>query len=159
MSQKLHILIVDPQNDFCTADDGHGNKGTLVVPGADADMSRLSRLVRRLGDRIDGISTTMDSHQTIGIERPRWWVRVSDGAEVAPFTCLGVHSDGKRIVKLNGFVQAGPGFFEIPQVVNGASDLMVEVFADKGRHARSTIGVSVLPLDAAVEVEGMFEVN
>lgn len=48
MSQKLHILIVDPQNDFCTADDGHGNKGTLVVPGADADMSRLSRLIRRL---------------------------------------------------------------------------------------------------------------
>ena len=74
MSQKLHILIVDPQNDFCTADDGHGNKGTLVVPGADADMSRLSRLIRRLGDRIDGISTTMDSHQTIGIERPRWWM-------------------------------------------------------------------------------------
>lgn len=101
MSSKLQILIVDPQNDFCTADDGHGNKGTLVVPGADADMSRLSRLIRRLGDKIDGISTTMDSHQTIGIERPRWWVRVSDGAEVAPFTCLGVHPDGKRIVKIN----------------------------------------------------------
>ena len=101
MSQKLHLLIVDPQNDFCIADDGHGNKGTLVVPGADADMSRVSRLIRRLGDKIDGISTTLDSHQTIGIERPRWWIRVSDGAEVVPFTCLGIHPDGKRIVKFN----------------------------------------------------------
>ena len=107
MSQKLHLLIVDPQNDFCIADDGHGNKGTLVVPGADADMSRVSRLIRRLGDKIDGISTTLDSHQTIGIERPRWWIRVSDGAEVAPFTCLGIHSDGKRIVKLN-LTASGP---------------------------------------------------
>jgi enamine deaminase RidA (YjgF/YER057c/UK114 family) len=63
-----------------------------------------------------------------------------------------------RIVKLGGFVQAGPNFFEIPQVVNGCSDLMVEVFGDAGRHARSTIGVPALPGDAAVEVEGMFEV-
>jgi enamine deaminase RidA (YjgF/YER057c/UK114 family) len=43
--------------------------------------------------------------------------------------------------------------------MNGASDLMVEVFADKGRHARSTVGVSALPLDAAVEVEGQFEIG
>lgn len=100
MSQNLQILIVDPQNDFCIADDGHGNQGTLVVPGAAADMSRVANLIHRLGDRIDGISVTLDSHQTIGIERPRWWVRVSDGAEVAPFTCLGIHPDGRRIVKV-----------------------------------------------------------
>ena len=46
-----------------------------------------------------------------------------------------------------------------PKVMNGASDLMVAAFGDKGRHARTTIGVAVLPLDAAVEVEGMFEVS
>lgn len=96
---KLHLLIVDPQNDFCVGDDGHGNKGALVVPGADADMSRLSHLIRRLGTKIDDISVTLDSHQTIGIERPRWWKRASDGAEPDPFTCLGIHPDRRRIVK------------------------------------------------------------
>ena len=60
-----------------------------------------------------------------------------------------------RVVKLNGFVQAGPGFFEIPQVVNGASDLMVEVFGEAGRHARSAVGVYRLPLNFAVEVDAV----
>ena len=101
---SLHLLVVDPQNDFCVADDGHGNKGALVVPGADRDMSRLSGMVRRLGGRIDDIHVTLDSHQKIGIERPRWWKRASDGAEPLPFTCLGIHPDGRRIVK---FVPGG----------------------------------------------------
>jgi enamine deaminase RidA (YjgF/YER057c/UK114 family) len=64
-----------------------------------------------------------------------------------------------RVVKLGGFVQAGPGFFEIPQVVNGASDLMVEVFGDAGRHARSAVGVYRLPLNFAVEVDAVVEVS
>ena len=63
-----------------------------------------------------------------------------------------------RIVKLGGFVQAGPNFFEIPQVVNGCSDLMVEVFGDKGRHARSALGVYRLPMNFAVEVDAIVEV-
>lgn len=63
-----------------------------------------------------------------------------------------------RVVRLGGFINAAPSFVDVPKVMNGASDLMVTAFADKGRHARSTIGVSVLPMDAAVEVEGMFEV-
>jgi enamine deaminase RidA (YjgF/YER057c/UK114 family) len=65
----------------------------------------------------------------------------------------------RRIVKLGGFVQAGPGFFEIPQVVNGCSDLMVEVFGDAGRHARSAVGVYRLPLNFAVEVDAIVEVR
>ena len=60
-----------------------------------------------------------------------------------------------RIVKLGGFVQAGAGFFEIPQVVNGASDLMVEAFGEAGRHARSAVGVYRLPLNFAVEVDAV----
>ena len=64
-----------------------------------------------------------------------------------------------RIVKLNGFVQAGPSFFDIPQVINGASDLMVEVFGDKGRHARSAVGVYRLPLNFAVEVDAVAELR
>jgi enamine deaminase RidA (YjgF/YER057c/UK114 family) len=62
-------------------------------------------------------------------------------------------------VKLAGFVQAGPGFFDIPQVVNGCSDLMVEAFGDAGRHARSAVGVYRLPLNFAVEVDAVVEVR
>ncbi len=63
-----------------------------------------------------------------------------------------------RVVRLGGFINAAPDYLDVPKIMNGASDLMVEVFGDKGRHARSTVGVAVLPADAAVEVEGMFEV-
>ena len=64
-----------------------------------------------------------------------------------------------RVVRLGGFINSAAGFTDGPRVMNGASDLVVEAFGDKGRHARSTVGVSALPLDAAVEVEGMFEVS
>ena len=59
----------------------------------------------------------------------------------------------RQVAKLNGFVQAGSTFFDIPQVINGASDLMVAVFGDKGRHARSAVGVYRLPMNFAVEVD------
>lgn len=64
-----------------------------------------------------------------------------------------------RVVKLGGFVQAGPGFFEIPQVVNGCSDLMVEAFGDAGRHARSAVGVYRLPMNFAVEVDAVVQLS
>lgn len=63
-----------------------------------------------------------------------------------------------RVVKLGGFVQAGPDFIDIPKVINGCSDLMVEVFGDAGRHARSAVGVYKLPLGFAVEVDAVVEV-
>ena len=62
-----------------------------------------------------------------------------------------------RVVRLGGFINSAPGFPDGPKVMNGASDLMVAVFGDKGRHARTTVGVAALPLDAAVEVEAAFE--
>ena len=64
-----------------------------------------------------------------------------------------------RVVKLGGFVQAGPDFLEIPQVVNGASDLMVEAFGDTGKHARSAVGVYRLPLGFSVEVDAVVQVR
>jgi enamine deaminase RidA (YjgF/YER057c/UK114 family) len=64
-----------------------------------------------------------------------------------------------RIVKLGGFVQAGPDFIEIPKVINGCSDLMVDAFGDIGRHARSAVGVYKLPLGFAVEVDAIVEVR
>ncbi|MBB5047175.1 enamine deaminase RidA (YjgF/YER057c/UK114 family) [Rhodopseudomonas rhenobacensis] len=63
-----------------------------------------------------------------------------------------------RVVRLGGFVNAAPDFFDAPKVVNGASDLMVAAFGDKGRHARAAVGVAALPADAAVEVDAVFEV-
>jgi enamine deaminase RidA (YjgF/YER057c/UK114 family) len=65
----------------------------------------------------------------------------------------------QRVVRLGGFINSLPSFLDGPKVMNGASDLMVEVFGDRGRHARTTVGVAVLPADAAVEVEGLFEVS
>ncbi|HLN10047.1 MAG TPA: RidA family protein [Xanthobacteraceae bacterium] len=63
-----------------------------------------------------------------------------------------------RVVRLGGFINSAPDFLDGPKVMNGASDLVVDVFGDRGRHARTTVGVAALPLDAAVEVEGTFEV-
>ena len=64
-----------------------------------------------------------------------------------------------RVVKVVGFVASAPGFHGQPSVVNGASDLLAEVFGDKGAHARSAVGVAELPLDAPVEVELIVEVG
>jgi enamine deaminase RidA (YjgF/YER057c/UK114 family) len=65
----------------------------------------------------------------------------------------------KRLVRLGGFVACTPDFNQHPQVINGASDLAVAVFGDKGRHARAAVGCPSLPGDAAVEVEAMFELE
>ena len=65
----------------------------------------------------------------------------------------------RRCVRLGGFINATPTYDAVPQVMNGASDLMVQAMGDAGRHARSTVGVAQLPLDCAVEVEGLFEIS
>jgi enamine deaminase RidA (YjgF/YER057c/UK114 family) len=64
-----------------------------------------------------------------------------------------------RVVKVVGFVASDPSFFGQPKVINGASELLGEVFGDAGRHARSAVGVSALPLNAPVEVEVVFSVG
>ena len=64
-----------------------------------------------------------------------------------------------RVVKLGGFVQVGPEFFDIPKVINGCSDVIVEAFGDAGRHARSAVGVYRLPLNFAVEVDAVVEIR
>ncbi len=65
----------------------------------------------------------------------------------------------KRVVKLGGFVNCTPEFTDQPKVVNGASDLMVAVFGEAGRHARAAVGAPSLPMGAAVEVDGVFEIK
>ncbi|MCC2097660.1 MAG: RidA family protein [Hyphomicrobiales bacterium] len=72
---------------------------------------------------------------------------------------LGSLNRVQRCVRLGGFVNVAPDYATIPAIVNGASDLMVAVFGEKGKHARAAVGVANLPLDAAVEVEALFQVE
>ena len=65
----------------------------------------------------------------------------------------------RRVLRLGGFVNCTPDFTDMPRVINGASDLMVEVFGDIGRHARAAVGVSSLPGGVAAEVEAIFEIG
>jgi enamine deaminase RidA (YjgF/YER057c/UK114 family) len=64
-----------------------------------------------------------------------------------------------RVVKLNGFINVVPDYDPIPMVMNGCSDLMLEVFGEAGKHARAAVGVANLPMGMAVEVDGVFEVS
>jgi enamine deaminase RidA (YjgF/YER057c/UK114 family) len=64
-----------------------------------------------------------------------------------------------RIVALNGFVNSEPDFFDHPQVINGASELLVEIFGDKGKHSRTALGAAALPLNVAVEINMIVEVE
>ena len=73
--------------------------------------------------------------------------------------CDGDLSRVKRVVKLGGFVACTSEFSDQPEVMNGASDLMVEVFGDAGRHARFAVGTNALPRGTVVEVEGLFEIS
>jgi enamine deaminase RidA (YjgF/YER057c/UK114 family) len=96
-------------------------------------------------------------------------VSIEDGAKAAQVCAINLLAQLKaalgdldkvaRVVRLGGFINSMPDFADGPKVMNGASDLMVTAFGDKGRHARTTIGVAALPIDAAVEVEGAFEVS
>jgi enamine deaminase RidA (YjgF/YER057c/UK114 family) len=64
-----------------------------------------------------------------------------------------------RCVKITGYIASAPDFTEQPRVLNGASDLMAQIFGEAGRHARAAVGVSVLPMDSPVEIEFIFEIS
>ena len=65
----------------------------------------------------------------------------------------------QRVVKLTGFVNSTPGFTEQPKVINGCSDFLVEALGEAGRHARSAVSAGALPLNVAVEIEGVFQIR
>jgi enamine deaminase RidA (YjgF/YER057c/UK114 family) len=71
---------------------------------------------------------------------------------------LGTLNRVRRVVKVLGFVNSAPGFVDQPKVINGGSDLLIELFGENGRHARSAIGVAELPSDIAVEIEMIVEI-
>lgn len=111
----------------------------------------------------------LDSGKLVAAGQLGGGVSIEDGQKAARACALNLLAQVKvalgdldnvsRVVRLGGFVNSAPGFLEGPKVMNGASDLMVEVFGEKGRHSRTTVGVSALPQNAAIEVEGLFEVS
>lgn len=96
-------------------------------------------------------------------------VSVEEGREAARLCALNILAQARaalgsldrvaQVIRLTAFVNAAPSFTDHPQVVNGASDLMVEVLGDKGRHTRVAVGVSSLPLGCAVEIDATILVN
>ncbi|MGO4908443.1 RidA family protein [Pseudorhodobacter sp. W20_MBD10_FR17] len=73
--------------------------------------------------------------------------------------CGGDLSRLKRVIKLTGFVNSTADFIDQPKVINGASDFLVDILGDAGRHARSAVSAASLPLGVAVEIEGIFEIS
>ena len=97
-----------------------------------------------------------DLTQDEGYEAAR---RVGIGLLASLKTEIGDLDKVRRVVKLLGMVNCMPDFVDQPKVINGASDLLVDVFGDKGKHARSAVGMNALPMNIAVEIEMIVEVE
>jgi enamine deaminase RidA (YjgF/YER057c/UK114 family) len=89
-----------------------------------------------------------------------------EGARIAILNRLAVIQDEigsldrvKQIVTINGFVSSAPDFYGHPQVINGASELLVQIFGEKGKHSRTALGVTSLPLNVAVEINMIVEIE
>ncbi|WP_284177096.1 RidA family protein [Rhabdaerophilum sp. SD176] len=124
--------------------------GSLLIISGQVCLGTDGKLAERHKGKLGG-AVTMEA----GVEAARFCaINVLAQAKAA----LGSLDRLRGCLRLGGFIAATPDFIPLPQVMNGASDLMVEALGEAGKHARSTIGVPVLPLDCAVEVEGMFEI-
>ena len=105
---------------------------------------------------IEGKLVTGKLGSDVGLERGIHAARACGLMILAQLEAADLLDRVARVIKLGGFVSCTPDFTDQPKVANGASDLMVEVFGDAGKHARSAVGVPVLPLNAAVEVDAIF---
>ncbi len=120
--------------------------GKLLYVSGQVSATAEGRILGRLGENME-LSAGQHAARICGINL------------IAQCTAaVGELSNIKRVVKLGGFVNAAPGFVDIPQVINGCSDLMVEVFGEAGKHARSAVACPTLPLGVAVEIDGVFEI-
>ena len=108
---------------------------------------------------IDGSLVTGKLGADVSLERGIEAARACGLMILAQLSAAGVLERVERVVKLGGFVASTPDFTDQPKVANGASDLMAQVFGEAGKHARSAVGVPVLPLDAAVEVDAILAVR
>ncbi|MEZ6011948.1 MAG: RidA family protein [Hyphomonas sp.] len=121
--------------------------GNLLFVSGQVSATPEGRMLGRLGENME-LSAGQQAARQCGINII---------AQIK--SAVGDLSRVKRIVKLGGFVNAHPDFVDIPQVINGCSDLMVEVFGDAGKHARSAVACPVLPLGVAVEVDAVVEID
>ncbi len=121
--------------------------GQLIVSGQLPLKDGAIAVTGRLGDGVD----------------------IPDGQTAARLCALNILAQAKtalgdldrivQLLRLNGFVAAAPGFADHPKVINGASDLMVEILGDRGRHTRIAVGCASLPLNAAVEIDAVFAID
>ena len=137
-----------------------------VIPAPVANYGpwvRTGSLVFVSGQLSMGAGTSLEFIGRVGNE-----ISVEDGRQAARLAAINVLAvlsaalDGAldrvtRVVKVTGFVNAEAGFTQHPEVINGASDLFVEVFGEAGRHARAAVGAGSLPRNVAVEIEAIFE--
>ncbi|MBK8160570.1 MAG: RidA family protein [Rhodospirillaceae bacterium] len=134
-----------------------GSGGNYVPSRRTGNLLYISGQISAIGDEITYAGK-------LGAE-----VTVAEGRKAAELSALNLvaqlsHALGgnldrlKACVRLGGFVNCTPGFDQQSEVMNGASDLMVALFGERGRHARTSIGVANLPVNAAVEVDGIFEI-
>ena len=108
---------------------------------------------------VDGALVTGKLGADVTLEQGNAAARACGLMILAQLEAAGLLERVERIVKLGGFVASTADFSDQPKVVNGASDLMAEVFGEAGKHARSAVGVPVLPLDAAVEVDAIVAIR
>ena len=135
----------------------------IVLPEAAAPVASYRPLVVQ-GDMayvsgqlpfIDGTLVTGKLGQDVTLERGTQAARACGLMILAQLKAADLLERVEQVVKLGGFVASAPSFTDQPKVVNGCSNLMFDVLGEAGRHARSAVGVPVLPLDAAVEVDAI----
>ncbi|MEE4206874.1 MAG: RidA family protein [Erythrobacter sp.] len=139
----------------------------LVLPEAAAPVASYVPLVHEGGfvhvsgqlPFVDGALVTGRLGEDVSLEDGMMAARACGLMILAQLNKADLLERVQRIVKLGAFVNSTPGFTDQPKVANGASDLMFEVFGDKGRHARAAVGVPALPLGAAVEVDAVIAVS
>jgi enamine deaminase RidA (YjgF/YER057c/UK114 family) len=108
---------------------------------------------------IDGQLVTGRLGEDVALERGQAAARACGLMLLAQIKAAGLLDRVEQVVKLGAFISSATDFTDQPKVANGASELMVEVFGDAGRHARSAVGVPALPLGAAVEVDAIFAIR
>ncbi|KUF11007.1 RidA family protein [Pseudoponticoccus marisrubri] len=121
--------------------------GNLVFVSGQVSMSDGALITGKLGAELD-VEAGADAARHCALSLLAQ-VRAACGGDLSRLT---------RVVKLTGFVNSTPEFGDQPKVINGASDLLVEVLGDAGRHSRSAVSAGALPFNVAVEIEGIFEI-
>ena len=122
---------------------------------------RWNGVLRRPAADMEGRAQVARASERMSIEHGQEAARLCGLNLLAQvrMACGGDLSRVRRVIRLGVFVNSADAFIDQPKVANGASDLMVEVFGEVGRHARSAVGVNVLPLGVSVEVDGIFEIE